>query len=208
MLTGLKISEFLDKLGSNEPAPGGGSAAALAGAMGANLLTMVCALTEGKKGYEDYAEECAAARGAIGETATRLQQLVDEDTEAFNELMAAFKMPKKGKENKAARSRAIQEATKKATQTPLEVAELCRDTLRRAPRLAEIGNKNAISDVGVGALLLTNAVNGALLNVAINLPGLKDEAFVNEVKAKREVLLRGVATDLNAALAVVHRHVD
>jgi len=169
---------------------------------------MVCALTAGKKGYEEYAEECAASQAQIGETAKRLKDLVDEDTAAFNELMAAFKMPKKTDEQKAARKEAIQRATKQATNTPLEVAELCRETLRRAPRLAEIGNKNAISDVGVGALLLTNAVNGALLNVAINLPGIKDEAFVNAIKTKREILLRGVATDLNAALATVHRHID
>ncbi len=207
MLTTLKVAEFLEKLGSDEPAPGGGSAAALAGAMGANLLTMVCALTKNKKGYEEFAEECAAEQQTVGDAARRLQELVDEDTAAFNELMAAFKMPKKGLEAKRARSAAIQEATKKATESPLEVARLCRETLRHAPRLAAIGNKNAISDIGVGALMLTNALNGALLNVEINLPGLKDDNYVAQVKRECDELREGVATDLNAALTKVHQNI-
>lgn len=207
MLTNLSISDFLSKLGSNEPAPGGGSAAALAGAMGANLLTMVCALTRGKKGYEEYAEECEHGLAEVGKVAGRLRELVDEDTAAFNELMAAFKLPKGDVEAKRARSEAIQAATRQATETPLEVAELCRETLRLTPRLAAIGNKNAISDIGVGALLLTGALNGALLNVEINLPGLKDDAYVAKVRERCDYLREGVATDLNAALTKVHQSI-
>ncbi len=204
MLTKLTINEFLEKLGSNEPAPGGGSASALAGAMGADLLAMVCALTDGKKDYEAHWDECKAAFDETKAASKRLRELIDEDTAAFNEWMTAIAMPKKSAEAKEARKEAIQVAIKKATEKPFEIATVARQMLTRAPRLAEVGNKNAISDIGVGSLLLTTAVNGGLLNVEINLGGIKDDRFVAKMKAGMENLRQGMATDLNAAMRTVH----
>jgi formiminotetrahydrofolate cyclodeaminase len=204
MLTDLTITDFLKKLGSKEPAPGGGSSAALAAGLGANLLAMVCQLTAGKKGYEEFWDECRGELVGIAEAADRLRVLIDEDTEAFNALMASFKLPKASPEEKRARGKEIQKCTKRAIEVPLEVARLSRRLLTRAPRLALIGNQNAVSDIGVGALLLTAGINGAILNVEINLGGLKDEGFVRETRNAVKNLLEGVPTDLNAAMAKVH----
>lgn len=204
MLTDLTITDFLKKLGSKEPAPGGGSSAALAASLGANLLSMVCQLTAGKKGYEEFWDECKGELVGIAEAADRLRVLIDEDTEAFNALMTSFKLPKAGPEEKRARGKEIQKCTKRAIEVPLEVARLSRRLLTRTPRLALIGNQNAVSDIGVGALLLTAGINGAILNVEINLGGLKDEGFVRETRNAVKNLLEGVPTDLNAAMAKVH----
>lgn len=204
MLTDLKITEFLQKLGSKEPAPGGGSAAALAAGLGANLLSMVCRLTAGKKGYEEYWEECEREGAEITEAADRLRVLIEEDTEAFNALMSSFKMPKENPEEKKARRKAIQDCTKRAIEVPLEVARLSRKLLYKAPRLAFIGNSNAVSDIGVGALLLTAGINGAVLNVEINLGGIKDEGFAAQTRETVGNILEGVPTDLNAAMNKVH----
>jgi formiminotetrahydrofolate cyclodeaminase len=204
MLTDLKITDFLHKLGSKEPAPGGGSAAALAASLGASLLSMVCQLTVRKKGYEEHWDECGKVGAETAEAAERLRVLIDEDTEAFNALMASFKMPKKAPDEKKARRAAIQKCTKRAIEVPLEVARLSRGLLSKAPRLALVGNENAVSDVGVGALLLTAGINGAVLNVEINLGGVKDEAFVRETKDAVKNVFEGVPTDLNAAMAKVH----
>ncbi|OGD74757.1 MAG: hypothetical protein A2Y64_07015 [Candidatus Coatesbacteria bacterium RBG_13_66_14] len=204
MLTDLTITDFLKKLGSKEPAPGGGSSAALAASLGANLLAMVCQLTAGKKGYEEFWDECAGENAGIAEAADRLRALIDEDTEAFNALMASFRMPKESPEEKKARNIAVQKCTKRAIEVPLEVARLSRRMLTKAPRLALIGNRNAISDIGVGALLLTAGINGAILNVEINLGGITDEGFARETRNTIKNLLEGVPTDLNAAMAKVH----
>ena len=204
MLTDLTITDFLKKLGSREPAPGGGSSAALAASLGANLLSMVCQLTAGKKGYEEHWDECKGVNAGIAETADRLRVLIDEDTEAFNALMASFRMPKESPEEKKARNIAVQKCTRRAIEVPLEVARLSRRLLTRAPRLALIGNQNAVSDIGVGALLLTAGINGVVLNVEINLAGIKDEGFVRETRDTIKNLLEGVPTDLNAAMAKVH----
>ena len=182
----------------------GNSSAALAASLGANLLSMVCRLTAGKKGYEEFWDECKGENAGIAEAADRLRVLIDEDTEAFNALMASFKMPKQSPEEKKARKVAVQKCTKRAIEVPLEVARLGRRLLTKAPRLALIGNQNAVSDIGVGALLLTAGINGAILNVEINLGGIKDEGFVRETRDTIKNLLEGVPTDLNAAMAKVH----
>jgi formiminotetrahydrofolate cyclodeaminase len=204
MLTDLTITDFLKKLGSREPAPGGGSSAALAASLGANLLAMVCQLTAGKKGYEEHWEECERENVGVVEAAERLRVLIDEDTEAFNALMASFKLPKESPDEKKARRKEIQKCTRRAIEVPLEVARLSRRLLTKAPRLAFVGNANAVSDIGVGALLLTAGINGAVLNVEINLGGIKDEGFVRETRDAVKNLLEGVPTDLNAAMAKVH----
>ena len=179
-LVGMKINEFADLLSTDAPAPGGGSVAALCGALSGALSSMVGALTHGKKGYEkafDVAEE-------IGVEAQRLKDEfladVDRDTEAFNNVMAAARLPKKTDEDKAARQEAMDKANKEATLVPLNVLRRTWEAAQLARRIAEKGNKNSVSDAGVAALTARAAAEGAYLNVAINLPGITDKDFKTE----------------------------
>ena len=142
MLTQRTVAQFLDELSSNSPAPGGGSVAALAGAAGAALTSMVCNLTIGKKKYAEVQEEMAATLRQSEELRSALTQLIDKDTEAFNKVMAAFGLPKGNEQEQAARSAAIQDATKAATLVPLGVMSLCEQALRLAKTVAVKGNKN------------------------------------------------------------------
>jgi methenyltetrahydrofolate cyclohydrolase len=186
MLASRTVQGFLTELASSSPAPGGGSASALAGALGCALTAMVCQLTLGKKKYE-------AVQGEMQElftSATNIQQelvaLMEKDTEAFNTVMQSFSMPKDTDEQKERRSKAIQSATTEATQVPLRVMELCDDALSLTSVVAEKGNVNSISDAGVGALLLQAGCQGAALNVLINLATLKDELFVTATRQSVE----------------------
>lgn len=179
-LTGMKITDFTDLLSSDAPAPGGGSVAALCGALSGALSSMVGALTHGKKGYEeafDLAEE-------VGVAGQRLKDEfladVDRDTEAFNKVMAAMRLPKKTEEDKAARQAAMEEANKEATRVPLGVLRRAREAAQVARKIAEKGNENSVSDAGVAALTARTAAEGAYLNVKINLPGIEDEKFKAE----------------------------
>lgn len=192
MLTEKTVSQFLDELASNSPAPGGGSVAALAGSLGAALTSMVCRLTVGKKKYVDVQEEMEAILQQAEELRTNMAALIEEDTNAFNTVMKAFGMPKETEEQQRARSEAIQEATKLATLAPLKVMELSLDAAKLAKRVAEKGNKNSISDAGVAALMLQAACSGAALNVRINLQSLQDDAFVHDAIVQMDALAESV----------------
>lgn len=184
MLVDKNVKEFLDELTSESPAPGGGSVAALSGALAAALAGMVCNLTIGKEKYADSQDMMLAVRGRSNVLRNRLVQIIDEDTDAFNQLMAAFKMPKGTEEEKSARSGAIQDATKKATSVPLEVCKVCNELLKLTTVVAQKGNQNSITDAGVSALMADAAIQGASLNVKINLMSIKDDAFVEETSKK------------------------
>ena len=190
MLTDLTIKKFLDELASNSPAPGGGSVAALSGAAGAALASMVCNLTIGKKKYADVQAEMNSVLQKSEQQRQELTQLVDKDTEAFNGLMAAFGLPKGTEQEQSARAAAIQKATKAATLVPLRVMEICQDALECAKTVAAKGNKNSASDAGVAALMLQASCAGAALNVRINLGSLQDSGFVQEVTQKTDTLFR------------------
>jgi glutamate formiminotransferase/formiminotetrahydrofolate cyclodeaminase len=177
------INGFLSNLASDSPAPGGGSVAALCGALGAALSSMVCHLTIGKEKYKDNEEKIKQVLGECEMKRRALTKLIDEDTDAFNDVMKAFKMPKDSEEQKKKRSQAIQEGYKKAAQVPLKTAVLCEETLDLALVVAEKGNKNSITDAGVAALIGEAGVHAALLNVQINLGSIKDELF-NEQTSK------------------------
>jgi len=179
-LVDMKVKEYLDVLKSDAPAPGGGSASALAAAQGIALVAMVCDLTLGKEKYADYQDTCAYAKAEAEELYGKLVESIDKDTEAFNLVSAAFKMPKGTDEEKAARSRAIADGTLVATEVPYETMMLCAEGLKTAEKIVGKSNPNAASDLGVAALNLLSGVKGAWLNVLINLPGVKDE----ELKAK------------------------
>ena len=189
-LAGLSVHQFATETASESVAPGGGSVAALVGALGAALGTMVANLSAHKRGWDDRWEEFTVAAEEGQRALARLTTLVDEDTNAFNQVMAAMGLPKGTDEEKAARRAAIQDATRYAAEVPLAVAETACGVLPLLREMADRGNPASASDAAVGALCARTAVLGACLNVRTNLPGLSDTAFVEE-------LLRRVA-DLEA----------
>lgn len=207
MLTERTVSQFLDELASNSPAPGGGSVAALSGALGAALTSMVCNLTIGKKKYAGVQEEISAILDQSERLRRELRELIDKDTDAFNMVMAAFGLPRASEQEQADRNAAIQEATKQATLVPLSVMSLCEQSLHLAASVAAKGNKNSASDAGVSALMLQASSAGAALNVRINLGGIKDEAFVQQISVRYkeisrqvEILTRDVLLEIEKSL--------
>lgn len=188
-LVDLKLNEYLDILKSDAPAPGGGSVSALAGAQGVGLFMMVSDLTIGKAKYADFEDICIKAKEKGEKLYAELFAGIDKDTEAYNLVSAAFKMPKDTDEAKAARSKAIADATLIATEVPFRNMELCFAGLETAKELAGHSNPNAASDLGVAALNLLAGVKGAWLNVKINLPGVKDEEKKAAFTAAGEKLL-------------------
>ena len=172
------LGAFLDDLSSSTPAPGGGAVAALAGALGSALTSMVCNLTRGKKKYADVQEDLTKILAASERLRATFTQLVDRDTAAFNKVVEAYGLPKDTDDQKALRSVAIEEGTKEATLVPLEVMKHCIDALALAEEVASKGNVSSISDAGVSALMLHAACEAAALNVKINLNSLADSDFV------------------------------
>ena len=191
MLSNQILQDFLDALAGQEATPGGGSVAALNGAMGAALVSMVCRVTIGKKKYAGVEAEMQTILQQAEALRRRLTDLMTADTEAFNQVMAAFGMPRETEAEKAARREAIQSALKEATRVPLETARACAEVLALCRPVAEKGNVNALSDVGTGAQVALAGLRGAALNVRINLESLRDEAFVAEKEAELESILAG-----------------
>jgi len=205
MLIDKPVSQFLDELASNSPAPGGGSVAALAGAAGAALASMVCNLTIGKKKYADVQDEMKASVEKIELLRRELTQLIDKDTEAFNAVMAAFGLPKGTEQEMATRSEVIQEATKAATLVPLSVMRTCEKALLHTRTVAQKGNKNSASDAGVAALMLQAGCAGAALNVRINLGGLNDASFVQQIAQQSTEIARNVESTTREVMAEVEK---
>ncbi len=188
-LAELKTAEFVDLLASDAPAPGGGSAAALEGALGAALTAMVCGLTVGKKKYAEFQELAEEAQKKATDLKARFVDVMDRDTEAFNVVSAAFGMPKATDEEKAARSAAIQKGLEGCTKTPFEMMELAVETLELTASILGKSNDSAASDLGVSALSLRSAIQGAWLNVLINIGSLKNKELAEDYRAKGETLL-------------------
>jgi len=207
MLTPLTLTRFLDELASSSPAPGGGSVAALAGAIGSALTSMVCNLTIGKKRYADVQEEMQSVLRQSEKLRQELTLLIDKDTEAFNGVMAALAMPKATEEEQSRRSSLIQEATKRATLVPLSVMGLCERALALTRVVAEKGNKNSTSDSGVAALMLQSACSGAGLNVRINLTSLNDEQFVRQTTEEMKGITRKVEQLAGETLLLVNQSI-
>ena len=189
LLAQMEVETFTDVLSSNTPAPGGGSVAALEGAFGSALSAMVCQLTIGKKKYSDvelFAKEASAQAEQLKKT---FLLAMEQDTEAFNELMGAYALPKATEEDKQKRSRAIQERMIACTKSPLKVMELTYEALLLTKSLLHKTNSNALSDLGVSALSLKAASQGAWLNVLINVNSIKDETIAKDLKSKGQTLL-------------------
>jgi formiminotetrahydrofolate cyclodeaminase len=190
-LTDKSITAFLDELSSDAPAPGGGSVAALSGALGAALVSMVCNLTLGKKGYEDVQDEVNELLAQSEALRKELAGLLEKDVKAYTGYSLAAKMPRGTDEEKAERQVAMLAALKVATDVPLTIAEAAVKVMDLCMPAAEQGNKWAVSDAGVAVLMAEAALRSAALNVLINLGTLKDKEFVADRRAKLDSLLEG-----------------
>lgn len=189
-LSELTVRELLERLATDAPVPGGGSASALAGALGASLVQMVVALTSGRPAAADHEDELTEI-GLRGATLTsELLRLSELDAAAYAAVVAARRLPRETEVEQLARTRQIDAATREATSVPLEIARRADEVLQLAERLAPIGNRNAVSDVGVASLLAAASLRGAALNVRINLPSLpEDERVRADAEGELERLL-------------------
>lgn len=202
------LADFMYNTASESPAPGGGSISAYVGALGAALGTMVANLSAHKRGWDHRWEEFSnwAEKGKQYHDA--LLKCVDEDTAAFNKIMAALSMPKSNDKEKAESQKAIQEATKNAIEVPLKVMQLAHDSMEVMQAMAETGNPNSVSDAGVGALCARTAVEGALLNVKINAAGYGDKTWLTQTMKKAEELLENARKKEKEILRMVEEKIN
>ena len=198
-----KIKTFLDTLASKSPTPGGGSAAALVGAMSAALLSMVGNLTIGKEKYLDVENDIKRLLEKSEKLRADFEELIEKDIEAFNQFMAVIKLPKETKEQKENRSREMQNALKDAANVPLEIARKSLEVLNICQEVAAKGNKNVISDAGVGAIVAEAAFESAILNVKINSGMIKDEKDKKDLNREIEELNRLVKGKKDKAMGIV-----
>lgn len=207
-LIDMTCRNFADETASESPAPGGGSISAYMGALGAALATMVANLSSHKAGWDDRWQEFSdwAVKGQ--QIKEELLFLVDEDTNAFNKVMDAFGLPKATDEEKAARSAAIEDRTKYATEIPFRTMERAFDAFEIIRAMAEQGNPNSVSDAGVGALCARSAVMGAFLNVKINAAGLKDRTFAKDILARGSDIERSAIALEAEIMAIVNGKID
>ncbi|MEI6856359.1 cyclodeaminase/cyclohydrolase family protein [Psychrilyobacter sp.] len=186
----VELGEFIEVVDSNAPAPGGGSVSALSSSLGIALSRMMAALAIDKKKYREFddmiKEEFLTKHRRLLKIRKRVEILIDEDTKVFNDLMEVFKLPKDTDENKKIRDEEIQKATLKATEVPFEIAKVSLEAMELLPFFSKYGNLNAVTDLGVGAMLLETGVRGAILNVKINLGSLKDQDKVERFKRNYE----------------------
>jgi glutamate formiminotransferase/formiminotetrahydrofolate cyclodeaminase len=193
-LASASVRAFTDLTSSESPVPGGGSVSALCGALAAALTAMVANLTFGKKGYEGAWEQMSTVAAQAQEIKDEFLRAVDEDSRAFESVMAANRLPKSTPEEEARRSAAVQDATKQAIEAPLTVMRACERVLPLLESVAEKGNRNSISDAGVAALALRTASGGAFLNVLINIAGIEDRKYADAALREARGLLDAVST--------------
>ena len=195
-LIDMSVADFTNEVDSNSPAPGGGSVSALASDIGVSLARMMAHLSFEKKKFEQLdektKEEFKARFDKLGEIRKELSTLVDKDTESFNEFMKAVKMPKETEEQNKLRAKAIQEATIFSIEVPYKTASLSLEALRLLDFLIKNGNQNAITDIGVGTLMLSAGMEGAILNVKVNLGQIKDKQIYDKYRdGCKEILSEG-----------------
>lgn len=200
MLINMEVKQLLGELASESPAPGGGSVAALSGSLSAGLIAMVCRLTIGKKGLEEHDELVGEVLSRADALRNELADLIDLDTEAFNDVMVGFKMVKATEEEKATRSSAIQKAFRNAVDVPLRTAQACEELLNLALKIAKVANPNCISDLGVAGQSAFAGLRGGVMNVQINLPSIKDKSFVDTTAS--------TISEISAATATAHQDLE
>jgi len=208
MIAQCSMEEFLQRLASVDATPGGGSAAAIMGAMGAALVSMVCNVSIGKKACQAAEQELKAVCAQSETLRLRLAAMAAEDSAAFDSLMAAYKLPKESDLDKARRADAIQAGLRLATAVPLDCARVCAQVVELARRASEHGYRGVISDAGVGVLAANSAARSAALNVFINAPALKDRHFAQSSVAELETLLSWCALESEAVYALVRKKLE
>jgi formiminotetrahydrofolate cyclodeaminase len=197
----IALADLLDAFASNEPVPGGGSAAALAGAVGASLLIMVAGLPKTRTGAPEEAADLAEAAARLRPLRDTLASLVERDSAAYTAVLEAMRLPKATAADKEARRAAIEEAMRGAIDVPMDTMRACQQAVRGAVIVARNGNPNAATDTGTAVLLLMAGLRGAALNVDVNLKSLSDAAFAKRVMAERDQL----TSDAQADAAIVER---
>jgi formiminotetrahydrofolate cyclodeaminase len=203
VLVNRKITEYLEKAAAGTAVPGGGSVAALNAALAASLTEMVANLTVGKKGYEAVEEDMKALAGKASQLRNKLTAAIDQDADAYTEVMAAYKLPKTTDEETSLRKQKIQDAIKHAALVPLEVARDALAVIDLAGRAIRKGNKNAASDGAVAAMNARTAALAAIYNVKINLSSIQDHSFVEKLAQEVEDLQNQVTEKENEALSYV-----
>ena len=207
-LIDLSLVEFNNEIDSSSPAPGGGSVSALASSMGVSLSRMVGHLTVGKKKFKALDEEVQSKFNRIEEEFSLIKKelisLVDKDTEAFNLIMAGFKLPKETKEEKKYRKQKILEGTIEAIKVPFVVARLSLRALKNMDYILKYGNKNTLSDIGVSTLMLYSGLEGAILNVKINIPGLDDQYMIKMYSDSTNEMLEEAKIIKDSVLEKIH----
>lgn len=187
-LTKLSCQEFLEKLASNAPTPGGGGGAAMAGALAVALASMVGNLTVGKEKFAQHEVEVQELLAKAEALRLELLSFVNADAEVFNNFMVCYRMPKNTDEEKQARNQAIQNAAKEAAEVPLKITEACLEIMKLAERIAIIGNPSAITDAAVSSIMARAALRSAVYNVVVNLKLIKDEAYNQAMYAELEAM--------------------
>ena len=195
----MALADLMDAFSSTDAVPGGGSAAALAGAVGVSLLMMVAGLPKTKTGAPEETADLAEAASRLHPLRDALVELVDRDSDAYRQVLVAFRLPKVSDAEKAARTEAIGGATRAAVDAPLDTMRLCQQALRGAIIVASNGSRKTTSDVGVAVELLSAALRGARLNVDINLAGLTDEAYTARIREEVEELVSDASADAERA---------
>lgn len=211
-LIDMSVADFTNEVDSNSPAPGGGSVSALASDIGVSLARMMAHLSFEKKKFEQLdektKEEFKARFDKLGEIRKELSTLVDKDTESFNEFMKVVKMPKETEEQNKLRAKAIQEATIFSIEVPYKTASLSLEALRLLDFLIKNGNQNAITDIGVGTLMLSAGMDGAILNVKVNLGQIKDKQIYDKYRdGCKEILSEGNEIKDNI-ISNIHKQLD
>ena len=201
----MTVSQLLAALASPNPTPGGGTAAAIAGAMGTSLLAMVAGLAKSKNNTDDEKTALAGAKAAVEPLSARFTQLADADAASFDAVMAAYRLPKASDDEKAARTRAIQQALRGATIVPMDTLRVAVQAIDHGRAVAEHGNRSAGSDTGVAIGLLKAAADGAAANVRMNLASLKDEEFRAATEAETSRLSEQAAAHASAAYGALSR---
>lgn len=195
----MALADLLDAFASTDPVPGGGSAAALAGAVGTSLLLMVAAMPKTRTDAPEETADLAEAATRLHPLRDQLLELVDRDSDAYKEVIAAYRLPKSTDAEKASRKSAIDRAMRSATETPLDTMRACQQALRGALIVSANGNRKTTSDAGVGVELLVAGIRGARMNVEINLSALDDQAYATRVRNEAELLEREAVADAESA---------
>ncbi len=201
----LTLNEYLDAASSKSSTPGGGSVSAVVAANASAMVSMVANLTLCKKGYEDVQDVVGSILEVMSKNMTNIKELTQKDMQVFQSFMEAWRLPSATEEEKSGKSIAMEKAAQNASTVPLELCSACIEILRQACRLAPIGNKTAISDVGVGAYLAEAALNAAMLSVDINLPMIREEAFKEKLLMEKKRLLAEAEELKSEAVAEVRK---